>query len=109
MKNEKKRENYRTISLIEVKRMLGFTGKGFRSVLGWCNEHKILVFGDGRRKRILETDWINTQLKALKKAASSTTPFIREKLKEKGVVNIPKVTRKYKPKSNASRDFLNGE
>lgn len=85
MEKEKK-EKFKTISLQEVKSMLGFTGKGFRSVLRWCQKKKINVFGDGRRRRILETDWISTQQKDLIKAIKHQFPSTWvEELKKRGI------------------------
>ena len=55
------REKFRTIPLLEVKKMLGYTGKGFRNVIRWCQKKKVQVLGEGRRRRILETEWIYIQ------------------------------------------------
>ncbi len=73
-KSRKCKEKFRTISLQEVKAMLGYSGKGFRSVLRWCGKKKITVFGDGRRRRILESDWVSTQQKDLVRSIKLNFP-----------------------------------
>jgi len=80
------KDEFKTISLLQVKDMLGYTGKGFRSVIRWCVKKKITVFGDGRRKRILESEWIKTQQKDLIHSIKLSYPYswIKE-LKRRGI------------------------
>jgi hypothetical protein len=73
-RGKKKKEKFKTISLQEVKGMLGYSGKGFRSVIRWCLKKKITVFGDGQRRRILESDWISTQQRDLVRSIKLNFP-----------------------------------
>jgi hypothetical protein len=88
-KSRKNKEKFNTMSLQKVKAMLGFEGKGFRSVLRWCLKKEISVFGDGRRKRILESEWISTQQKDLVHAIKLAHPSTWvEELKRRGIQMI---------------------
>ena len=82
---EKKNEMFNTMHLNEVKKMLGVKGEGFRTVIAWCKKNKIIVFGQGKMKRILESDWINIQKIALVKAAHESGLNIKSILKDKGI------------------------
>ena len=108
-KREKKEMEFKTISLQKVKKMLGYTGKGFRSVIRWCTKKKITVFGDGRRRRILESDWIKTQQKdfihSIKLAYPST--WMKE-LKRRGIQLIApaKTPNQYQAQSSEAIKLL---
>lgn len=110
MKMEKKREIYKTIPLNEVKKMLGFIGKGYRTVAKWCKINCVIIFGEGQQKRILESDWIRVQVEALKKAARYSEPILKKKLTEKGLLSPQKKRcAKYQPKTEIAKNFLKGE
>lgn len=108
-KEKSRKEKFKTISLQDVKAMLGFTGKGFRSVLRWCLKKRINVFGDGRRRRILETDWIETQQKDLIRAIKHQFPTTwSEELKKRGI-KLKDLTTKvqaYQSQSNNAAQLL---
>lgn len=108
-KGEEVREKFKTISLREVKEMLGYTGKGFRSVLRWCFKKKITVFGDGQRKRILESDWISTQQKDLVQSIKLNFPTTwMNELKKRGIQFISSTNsgNLYKAKSRQAINLL---
>lgn len=106
---EKKKEKFKTISLQEVKKMLGYTGKGFRSVIRWCRKKKINVFGEGRTRRILETDWIETQQKDLIRSIKLQFPSTwAEELKKRGIklITIISKVNTYQSKSDNAQQLL---
>ena len=107
---EKKKEEFKTISLQKVKEMLGYTGKGFRSVIRWCTKKKITVFGDGRRRRILESDWIKTQQKDLIRSIKLTYPSTwMKELKRRGIrlIVTPEAPNQYQAQSAEAIKLLN--
>jgi len=110
---EEKEELYKTIHLNEVKRMLGFVGKGYRAVLTWCKKHKLEVIGEGKRRRILESDWIRSQQSALVKSLQRSHPKSwKQILASRGIqwqTTIRKSeNRKYEPQSDLAKNFLKG-
>jgi len=109
MENREK-EKFTTISLQAVKIMLGYSGKGFRSVLRWCFNKNITVFGDGRRKRILESDWETTQQIDLIRSIKLSFPRTWTKeLKKRGIQLIQNIddSTDYKAQSSAAINLLN--
>lgn len=104
-----KKDKFKTISLQKVKEMLGYSGKGFRSVIRWCTKKKITVFGDGRRRRILESEWIATQQKDLIRSIKLAYPstWIKE-LKRRGIQLIHPVEHhnQYKAQSSEAIKLL---
>ncbi len=85
-KEKQKKEEFKTISLSKVKEMLGYTGKGFRSVIRWCTKKQITVFGEGRRRRILQSEWIATQQKDLIRSIKLAYPTTwMKELKRRGI------------------------
>lgn len=105
---EKKVEKFKTVSLQEVKSMLGYSGKGFRSVLRWCLQKNISVFGDGRRRRILESEWISTQQKDLVHAIKLAHPYSwMDELKRRGIQIIyPTDNSHYTAQSSEAQKLL---
>lgn len=106
---EKSGEQYNTMSLQKVKEMLNFKGKGFRSVLRWCNKKGITVFGSGRRKRILENDWKQVQRNELASAIKLQYPnnWVKE-LKKRGlkVIDLSVVKTTYQARSKDAQKLL---
>jgi len=110
-KSNKNKEKFKTISLLNVKEMLGYSGKGFRSVIRWCLTKKITVFGNGRRRRILESEWISTQQKDLVHAIKLSYPNSWTKeLMKRGIqlVSSTNSTNQYQAKSSDAIELLKG-
>lgn len=107
-KLRKNKEKFNTMSLQKVKAMLGFEGKGFRSVLRWCLKKNISVFGDGRRRRILESEWISTQQKDLVHAIKLAHPNSwMDELKRRGIQIIyPTDNSHYAAQSSEAQKLL---
>ena len=110
---EEKIEQYKTIHLNEVKRMLGFKGEGYRSVLSWCKKKKIAVFGESNRRRILQSDWVTLQQKEFVKALRILHPQNwREILADRGIPDPTPLDdiqdQDYEPKSDLAKNFLKG-
>lgn len=106
---EEVNEVFNTIHLNDVKRMLGITSKGFRTVIDWCKKKKIIVFGQGKMKRILRTDWIACQKEALVQAVILESPNYKQALADKGIELTGKMLpfkKCYEPKSKQSQNFL---
>jgi len=104
-------ENYRTIPLSRVKEMLGFEGKGFRTVIKWCKSKDIVIIGKGKRQRILESDWKAIQELAYVQAVKHKRQDWKYLLMAKGIkltklqadISINGV---YHEKSQAAKNFL---
>ena len=109
---KRKKENLKRCSLREVKQMLGFTGKGFRAVIAWCKEHDILVFGEGRRKRILLREWNLIQKQQLIEAIKDKYADWKDRLKRKGI-EVDRLEKQadqvYIPKSKYAKNFMKDE
>jgi hypothetical protein len=108
-RGKKKKEKFKTISLQEVKGMLGYSGKGFRSVIRWCLKKKITVFGDGQRRRILESDWISTQQRDLVRSIKLNFPTTwMNELKKRGIhlINNTSANNIYEAKSIQAINLL---
>jgi hypothetical protein len=99
-------EDFSTIHLGEVKKMLGYSGRGYRSVLVWCAQNHITVIGINRRQRILRSDWIRVNKEEITKTLKRDFPNQwQEVLKQKGIEEVENST-SYVPKSRLSENFL---
>lgn len=105
--SENSKEDFSTIHLDEVKKMLGYSGRGYRSVIVWCKKNQVTVLGINRRQRILRSDWIRVNSAAIIKTLKREFPEKWQSiLQQKGINDMNSLTAAYVPKSRLSENFL---
>jgi hypothetical protein len=99
-------EDFSTIHLDEVKKMLGYSGRGYRSVLVWCQKKHVTVIGLNRRRRILRSEWVRVNKEEITKTIKREFPNNWQKIIKQKVIEELENSTIYIPKSQLSENFL---